>query len=319
MCGEVGSCADAVAVWYHGRMDTIRLHNTGAAVEDVQQRLIRLGLLPEGAADGTFGSATASAVSAFCRMAHLPESEEVDEKVWSALVDASFCLGDRTLYLRMPHFHGNDVRELQQALGALGFASGAADGIFGAYTELALRKFQLNLGLPSDGIAGAYTYAALRNLHHSWEGKESAHGTVHLGFARAADVLERNALCLFGTNEFTRSVAARMSNLALATNPASKIVSANNLLVAPDEHMLLVHIVLPDDQGVSSVPRVSFEDEDTLALRLEAAIGAALHAATPRLELELPGTVWEEAGAGRSAQHFAITLLDALCSALASV
>lgn len=298
-------------------MDTIRLHNTGAAVEDVQQRLIRLGLLPEGAADGAFGNATASAVSAFCRMAHLPESEEVDEKVWSALVDASFCLGDRTLYLRMPYFHGNDVRELQQALGALGFASGGADGIFGAYTELALRKFQLNLGLPSDGIAGAYTYEALRNLHHSWEGKQSAHGAVHLGFARAADVLERNALCLFGTNEFTRSVAARMSNLALATNPASKIVSANNLLVAPDAHMLLVHIVLPDDGETPSVPRVSFDDEDTLALRLEAAIGAALHAPAPRLELELPGTVWEKAGAGRSAQHFAITLLDALCSALA--
>ena len=34
-----------------------------------------------------------------------------------------------------------------------------------------------------------------------------------------------NALCLFGTQEFTRSVASRMSNLALATNPASKIVS----------------------------------------------------------------------------------------------
>ena len=304
-------------MWYHGRMDTIRLHNTGAAVEDVQQRLIRLGFLPEGEADGVFGQATASAVSAFCVSVGLPATDEVDEKAWSALVDASFCLGDRTLYLRMPYFHGNDVRELQQALGALGFACGATDGIFGAYTELALRKFQLNLGLPSDGIAGAYTYAALRNLHHSWEGKESAHGAVHLGFARAADVLEHNALCLFGTDEFTRSVAARMSNLALATNPASKIVSASNLLVAPDKSMLLVHIVLPDEQKTSSIPRVAFEGEDTLGIRLETAIKAALLKNPPRLELELPGTVWEEAGAGRSAQHFAITLLDALCAALA--
>ena len=58
----------------------------------------------------------------------------------------------------------------------------------------ALRRFQLNLGLPSDGIAGAYTYAAIRNLHHSWVGKDSVPtATVRLGFARAADVLERNA------------------------------------------------------------------------------------------------------------------------------
>ena len=34
------------------------------------------------------------------------------------------------------------------------------------------------------------------------------------------------------------------------------------------------------------------------------------------IAVELPGTMWEDAGEGRSAQHFAITLLDALCSAL---
>ena len=248
--------------------------------------------------------------------AALPLTDEVTEKVWAALVDASFTLGDRTLYLRMPHFHGHDVLELQHALGALGFACGATDGIFGAFTELALRKFQLNLGLPSDGIAGAYTYAAIRNLHHSWEGKEAVHGSGHLGFARAADVLERNALCLFGTQDFTRSVASRMSNLALATNPASKIMSADSLLVAPDESMLLVHIVLPGELTVTTVPRVSFDDEETLSLRLETAIGVADAASPSRIAVELPGIMWEDAGEGRSAQHFAITLLDALCTAL---
>ena len=266
--------------------------------------------------DGAFGDTTAEAVQAFCGGAGLPLTDEVTEKVWAALVDASFTLGDRTLYLRMPHFHGHDVLELQHALGALGFACGATDGIFGAFTELALRKFQLNLGLPSDGIAGAYTYAAIRNLHHSWEGKEAVHGSSHLGFARAADVLERNALCLFGTQDFTRSVASRMSNLALATNPASKIMSADSLLVAPDESMLLVHIVLPGELTVTTVPRVSFDDEETLSLRLETAIGVADAASPSRIAVELPGIMWEDAGEGRSAQHFAITLLDALCTAL---
>ena len=152
------------------------------------------------------------------------------------------------------------------------------------------------------------------------------HEAVHLGFARAADVLEGNALCLFGTHEFTRSVASRMSNLALATSPASKIVSADSLLVKPDQEMLLVHIVLAEEATAEAVPRVSFDDEATLPLRLETAIGVAdaaictngaqVYDGPSRIAVELPGTMWEDAGEGRSAQHFAITLLDALCSAL---
>lgn len=297
-------------------MKTIKQQDTGAAVEDVQQRLNTIGLLNQAEVDGVFGKETAAAVRAFCERADISASEDVTEKVWSSLVDASYSLGDRTLYLRMPYFHGHDVVELQRALGALGFAGGVSDGIFGAYTELALRKFQLNLGLPSDGIAGAYTYAAIRNLHHSWEGKEAVHGMEHLGFARAADVLERNALCLFGTDDFTRSVASRMSNLALATSPASKIVSAESLLVAPDQDMLLVHIVLPTVPTLESAPRVSFDDESSLSLRLETAIDAADTMSPSRIAIELPRAAWEDAGIGRSAQHYAITLLDALCSAL---
>ena len=118
-------------------METIKRHDTGPAVEDVQQRLVTIGLLDPADVDGAFGDTTAEAVQAFCGGAGLPLTDEVTEKVWAALVDASFTLGDRTLYLRMPHFHGHDVLELQHALGALGFACGATDGIFGAFTELA--------------------------------------------------------------------------------------------------------------------------------------------------------------------------------------
>ncbi len=299
-------------------MKTIRLGDSGAAVEDVQHRLALIELLDESQVDGVFGKGTAEAVRAFRAQAGLPEGDEVDERTWSALVDASFSIGDRTLYLRMPYFHGHDVLELQQALGALGFMSGHLDGIFGATTESGVRKFQRNMGLPSDGIVGAYTYAAIRNLHHSWEGKKPSTVQVSMGFARASDVLEKHALCLFGTDDFTRGVASRMSNLSLATNPSSKIVSADSLLVRPDESMLLVRIALPgnvaaDDQA----PRVMFEPDETLALRMAPAVAAAQHNTPPRLIVELPGTMWEDAGESRSMQHYAITLLDALCTALA--
>ena len=307
-------------LWYHKRMSTMTtIHpgDAGAAVEDVQQRLVTVGLLQQDQVSGVFDEDTVNAIRVFRERLGIKPDDAVDEKTWSALVDASYHIGDRTLYLRMPYFHGHDVLELQQALGALGFPSGREDGIFGAFTEDAVRKFQRNMGLPSDGIVGAYTYEAIRNLHHSWEGKRPIQMQVNLGFARASDVLERNALCLFGTDDFTRGVASRMSNLSLATNPASKIVSADSLLVAPNETMLLVHIVLPGEApAVERVPRVSFEPDETLALRMAPAINAAYRKMNPRINIELPGTVWENAGEVRSMQHYAITLLDALCSAL---
>ena len=82
-------------------METIKLNDSGAAVEDVQHRLSRIGLLDEACIDGLFGPETAKAVASFRSQAQLECGDEVDEKTWAALVDASFCLGDRTLYLRM--------------------------------------------------------------------------------------------------------------------------------------------------------------------------------------------------------------------------
>ena len=296
-------------------MDTIKRNHTGAAVEDVQQRLALIQCLDESNIDGVFGPKTVAALHRFCRMVGIPEVDEVDEKVWAALVDASYSLGDRTLYLRMPYLHGHDVVELQRALGALGFGCGGDDGIFGAHTELALRKFQMNMGLPEDGIAGAYTFATLRNLHHSWEGKDAVRQPERLGFARAADVLETNAICLFGTQPFTRSVASRMSNLALATNPTSKITSAESLLVPPDATMTLVRILLPEEK-TTGIPRITYSEEDSMALRIRTALQGLGPTERRLVAVELPGPVWFDAGEERSAQHYAITLLDALCSAL---
>lgn len=295
-------------------MRTIRIGDTGAAVEDVQHRLVTLGFLEERQIDGDFGIKTAAAVQAFCDDRALPDTDEVNETVWNELVAATYKLGDRTLYLRMPHFHGSDVLELQQALGALGFFCGNEDNIFGAYTEAALRKFQMNLGLPSDGIAGAYTYIALHNLEHSWVGKGSLSTNRPVGFARAADVLEEHTMCLFGTDEFTRDVASRMSNLAAATTPASKMVSADALSVEPDEEMLLIQVATEPVDDVT--PTVMYVDSEALSARLAGALQMAKATKPLRIRVVLPGTSWMEAGHDRTAQHYAITLLDALCQVL---
>lgn len=296
-------------------MDPIKKNDSGAAVEDVQCRLLKAGYLAKDQVTGTFGAETENAVLSLCRDCGIEPRAEVDNAVWTKLVDASFELGDRNLFLRVPFFHGADVRTLQEALSALGFSCGIADGIFGVHTEDALRRFQLNMGLPTDGIAGAFTFRALLHLQHSWKGKDSFSPVPRLGFARAAQVLESNLICLFGTSEFTRSVAARMSNLALATTPASKVTSADSLLVAPDESMYFVQILVGNEKPASTVPTVDFVDEESLPDRVGQAL-MATEGHQRRIAVRLPEEGWEDAGADRSAQHYAIVLLDALCSGL---
>lgn len=296
-------------------MEPIKKNDTGAAVEDVQRRLVKAGLLDEGRANGIFDEATAAAVLELCRAAGIEEREEVDDTVWGRLVDASFALGDRTLYLRVPFYHGRDVYTLQQALSTLGFSCGDVDGIFGAHTEAALRRFQMNMGLPDDGIAGAFTFRALDHLQHSWKGKSSFSAAPRLGFARASEVLESHFICLFGVGDFTRSVAARISNLALATNPASKVTSADSLLVAPDDATIFIQILVGDEHPAGLVPTVEFGDEDSLSSRLDQALQAK-GGHSRRIAVRLPFESWEGAGEARSAQHYAIVLLDALCAAL---
>ena len=56
---------------------------------------------------------------------------------------------------------GADVTRLQTAINAQGYDCGAADGIFGAATEKAVRAFQKDNGLAVDGIAGKATQEAL--------------------------------------------------------------------------------------------------------------------------------------------------------------
>ncbi|WP_424183862.1 peptidoglycan-binding domain-containing protein [Actinokineospora sp. G85] len=56
---------------------------------------------------------------------------------------------------------GDAVREAQQRLGVHGFNPGGADGVFGARTLDATKRFQGARGLASDGVIGARTWGAL--------------------------------------------------------------------------------------------------------------------------------------------------------------
>jgi len=56
---------------------------------------------------------------------------------------------------------GDEVKQLQVALAALGYEVGEPDGAFGPSTEEAVKQFQADSGLPADGVAGPQTLQAI--------------------------------------------------------------------------------------------------------------------------------------------------------------
>src|SRR5579862_101449 len=146
-------------------MRLIRRGERSAAVQDLQTRLERIGssIAPQ-ELGGWFGPSTERATRAFQQSRGLDVDGIVGDATWKALVESSWSVGDRMLRLEEPWLRGDDVRDLQSRLNALGFPAGKHDGIFGPETAWALRDFQRNLGIDDDGIVGLETLRALRRL-----------------------------------------------------------------------------------------------------------------------------------------------------------
>jgi N-acetylmuramoyl-L-alanine amidase len=138
--------------------------DTGPAVRDLQRRLVAAGHDIPAAEHGVFGPATTLAFQSWQQARGLADDGRCDRPTWLALVESGFRLGDRLLYLRSPMQRGDDVAELQQRLGSLGFDAGRTDGIFGPTTERSLREFQRNCGITTDGVCGPEVLGALARL-----------------------------------------------------------------------------------------------------------------------------------------------------------
>jgi len=134
----------------------------GEPVRDIQDRLSALGFGTDPDVSGDFGPATEAALRLFQKAQNLAADGLIGRETWRTLVDASFVLGDRQLYYRMPMLHGDDVAELQSNLNAIGFAAGDVDGIFGPGVLRALLDFQHNRRMAEDGIAGPVVIGDLR-------------------------------------------------------------------------------------------------------------------------------------------------------------
>ena len=164
----------------------IRQGDVGGYVTMLQRRLIALEYY-KGVADGVFGAQTEQAVRRFQHGYGLTVDGVVGAQTWAALDRAI-----ASIYPGLPKTvqivetaatvdlpvqgealaarptlrrgdRGSYVLNLQNLLIALGYYSGAADGIFGPLTEQAVRNFQSANGLTVDGIVGPQTWAALDN------------------------------------------------------------------------------------------------------------------------------------------------------------
>jgi len=285
----------------------------GPAVEDVQKRLLTLGLeLGPTGVDGVYGGITSQAVRRFQADHGLSADGTVSEATWSALVDATFQLGDRLLYLRIPYFHGADVALLQGALNVLGFAAGEPDGIFGAFTERAVGEFQANVGLPADGIAGPETVRAIERLRHVWQGKDpSSSIALAVAPARAAEVLRRAVVGVICLEPGCRAVGERLANLARAAEPDARVQLAID--TSPEMDLVLFVTADPEYAAARRLPAI--------------ALSAGAHAPVRFM------TAFQSVGTGREvvvlvpqatadcehdAQATAVWILDGVCAVLAT-
>lgn len=73
---------------------------------------------------------------------------------------------------------GNEVKEMQAKLNALGYNCGEADGEFGSKTLEAVKKFQSQKSLEDDGEAGPLTLSKLYEYYKGFTGKDSAIGII---------------------------------------------------------------------------------------------------------------------------------------------
>ncbi|HEY3446548.1 MAG TPA: peptidoglycan-binding protein [Myxococcales bacterium] len=164
----------------------LRRGQTGPAVKDLQNTLVKLGYLSAtkmATGPGTFGPATEEAVKAFQASHGVPSTGYYGPMTREALTQAtrqtaapaptpsapatsgaptSFDIPSCDLQRGMT---GSEVQQLQTALVQLGCLSSAkmatGPGTFGPATEAALKAFQASHGVPSTGYYGPMTRAAM--------------------------------------------------------------------------------------------------------------------------------------------------------------
>lgn len=132
--------------------------DTGLNVYALQKKLQALGYFT-GSCTASFGELTREAVLAYQVDMGLEQNGQADAATWAALyaVNAADAASDA---LKTGDY-GDEIRELQERLNALGFFDHEITGSYGYTTETAVRLFQMAANLPATGEIDAETLAQL--------------------------------------------------------------------------------------------------------------------------------------------------------------
>jgi N-acetylmuramoyl-L-alanine amidase len=196
-----------------------RLGDAGDAVGDIRRLLATLGLLAEAggtpAAATTFDTEMDRAVRAFQQQRGLTVDGIVGPQTYRIMDEARWRLGDRILtHVPGNLMSGDDVVALQQRLLDLGFKVGRADGFYGHQTEMGVREFQRNIGVPPDGTCGPSTLKALARLTPRVRGGQP-------NALRAEEQIRRAGPHLSGKVVVVDAADTRVSDPALAAEAAA--------------------------------------------------------------------------------------------------
>jgi len=154
----------------------LTLGDSGPEVQEVRDRLSRLGLLEGASHTEVFDDELCHAIKVFQQTRGLTVDGILGPQTFRRIEEARWSLGDRLLtFLPRNMVHGDDVAQLQRRLIELGFKINRVDGIYGAQTERAVRDFQKNVGLQSDGICGPDVFRALNRLSRTVAGGNQEH------------------------------------------------------------------------------------------------------------------------------------------------
>ncbi len=261
----------------------------------MQHRLAAIGFDAPGDPEGVFGLATRVAVEAFQHRRGLRVDGVCGRQTWDTLVEAGFGIGDRLLYLRTPMLRGDDVAEIQQRLGALGFDTGRVDGIFGLLTSAAVADFQRNSGQPVDGIVGLATLRELLRMptrHQAPELVSTVRAREEL--RRGNPTLSELHLAVGETGGLGATVAALRRRLMGAGARVTELHHPDGSVQALQANAAEVDAYLglrldPDRSGCSTAYYAGYHYESPGGRRLAELVQAALPAAIGVADLGVQG------------------------------
>lgn len=162
----------------------LEIGSSGTQVSLLQARLTTLGYFTA-TMDGRFGTATALAVAEFQSVNGLSADGIAGAQTLKALYasTAKSAIVITPTATPKPSFtalrigdRGSEVRAVQAMLIELDYLTGAADGIYGTKTYLAVRAFQRDNRLSADGVVGTATYTLLVNQSGSADTGSTGNG-----------------------------------------------------------------------------------------------------------------------------------------------